>query len=96
MLQFLRRKRNMYALKHLKRFFRQLRKNRKIVESQFIDNVILRRSCELTKKIVRARTESSGNGSKQDGKQFALEFLFFVQNFSKIRQTIECKKYFIQ
>ena len=29
----------------------------------FIDNVILRRSCDLTRKIVCARTEISGNGS---------------------------------
>ena len=60
----------MYALKHLKRFFRQLRKNRKIVESKIIDNVILRRSCDLTRKIVCVRfarrelklTETEVNG----------------------------------
>ena len=57
----------------MKRFFRQLRKIRKIVESEFIDNVILRRSCDLTRKIVCARTEISGNGSKRDAKQFARE-----------------------
>ena len=83
MLRFLRRKRNMYALKHLKRFFRQLRKNRKIVESEFIDNVILRRSCDLTRKIVCAQLKISGNGSKRDGKLFAWEFLFLCKSSQK-------------
>ena len=36
MLQFLRRKSNIYALKHLKRFFRQLIKNLKIVGSKSV------------------------------------------------------------
>jgi hypothetical protein len=48
-------KKKKYAPKHLKRFFRQLRKNREIVGLEFIDTVILRHSCDLTRKIVCAR-----------------------------------------